>query len=362
MLKILHVVTRIDVGGISTLIYNYYQHLDKSKINFEIVSIDTGHKQGYHDKFEALGIKIYYMPQNLIKRALFFTDLLKSHKYDIVHSHIEVQSALYLLLARLNGIKGRIAHAHMSIEHRGFKNTIMRFLLNRVTTLGFGASELSLQSVFGMDESKYRIVLNNAIDLDLFSFNNKIREEYRNDLGLSDKLVLGFVGRLTYQKNLKYLVKVFVQVAKVNKDTVLLIIGDGEDSGILLSEIEKHSLLDKLVWLKSRDDVHKLLNSMDVLLLPSRSEGLPLVLVESQANSLQSVVSDRITQRVNITPCIHYLPINDKYLNSWTKLITEIGHSYKRIRTDLMLTEQHFNVKIEANNLMSLYHLSKSIN
>lgn len=355
MINVIHIVTRINMGGITTFLYNYYKYMDRSRINFEIVSIDTRERQSHHDKFEELGAKVHYMPQNLFERFTFLLRLMKSKKYDIAHSHIELQSAIYLTLAKMSGIKIRIAHAHLSRANNGIKNSIFKYILNKVVSIRAGASDLAMEAVFGKKHAEKGIVFWNAVALEEFDFDEEARNEYRDELGLDEKLVVGFVGRLTYQKNIRYLVQIFDSLAKKRKEVRLLIVGDGEDSEILTTELKARSLADKLIWLKTRKDVNRLLNAMDVLVLPSHFEGLPLVLVESQANSLHAIVSDKVTRLVNLTSYIHYLPIDSHSVEKWRDMILALGSDYPRVSTEKVLTEKHFNISVEANNLTELY-------
>lgn len=355
MIKVAHIVTRINMGGLTTFLYNYYKNIDRTQIKFDIIAIDTHYKHSYQENFEALGSNVYYMPDNIYKRAFYLLDLFKSQKYDIVHVHIEVQSGIYLLLAKYCGVKVRIAHAHWSRDNVGFKNTVLRTILNRVVTLRAGASELAIEAVFGKQYASQGKVIRNAVDLEQFKFNSDIRKAYRQELGLADKFVLGFVGRLTHQKNIPFLTKVFIEIANRREDAVLLIIGDGEDKDILHSLLQESSLLDRLVWLKERDDVNNLFNAMDIMLLPSHYEGLPLVLVESQASSVHAIVSDKITQLVNITPYISYLPINESNLHDWANLALQIGGDYARNSTKELLTQKNFNIEVEAQKMLHFY-------
>lgn len=355
MIKVLHVVTRVDIGGISTLLYNYIQNIDKNKVSFHIVAIDTGNIHGYHEAFENIGVKVMYMPQALLSRMLFLFRLIGKQKYDIVHSHIELQSAIYLLLARVAGTKKTIAHAHLSRQNLGIKNALMRFILNSVVSKRLGASDLTLEAVFGRKYLQKSYVLNNAIDLERFSFNELRRHAYRKEFGLDENFVLGFVGRLSYLKNIDFLLDVFIQVSKLTDKAKLLIIGDGEDAHKLTSKLKPEGLQDRLVWLKSRNDVHLLLNAIDILLLPSHSEGLPLVLVETQANSLQALVSDKITKLVQLTRYITYLSIESQHIDKWVNKIMEYREGYERLPTYNELTEAGFNVKKEAENLLKIY-------
>ncbi|MDE5489047.1 glycosyltransferase [Elizabethkingia meningoseptica] len=355
-MKVLHIVTRIDSGGISSFLYNYYKYTDKQKVSFDIVAIGTGVKQGYHDQFESLGVNIYYMPDNIFKRFNFLAKLIRKNKYDVVHSHIELQSAVYLTVAAICGTKVRISHAHLSRANIGFKNKLLRGLMNTVVTKRVGASDLSLNAVFGEKNGKSGIVINNAVEVKKFSFNSEKRKQYRDELGLNNKLVLGFVGRLSYQKNIFFLTKVFAELAKLNPNVILLVVGDGELRKQMEENLHENNVLDKTLFLNIREDVDALMMAMDIMLLPSFYEGLPLVLVEAQCAALKCIVSDEVTKLISITDYIVYKGIGDNDVANWVKTIEEIGNNYTRESVDDLITEHNFNIEVEANKLMNFYN------
>lgn len=355
MIKVVHIVTRINVGGLSTFLCNYYKNMDTSKIKFDVVAIQTNEKQSYHDLLVGLGCRVFYMPNNLFFRLLFLIKLFLRNKYDVAHSHIQVQSVFYLLISKFCGIKARIAHSHWSKENPGVFNGILKFLLNKIVSLRAGASELALQAVFGLRYSKKGVVIPNAIDLDEFAYSEITRQKYRADMVLENRLVVGYVGRLSYQKNIPFLLNVFSKLLHSCPEAMLMIIGDGEESDQMNKQIAELKLANNILWLKEREDVNQLLSVMDVLLLPSHFEGLPLVLVESQASSLHAIVSDYVTKLIDITPYIHYLPISKSSEELWVKLILELGNNYRRASTMDLLTQSHFNIKLEAENLYLLY-------
>lgn len=354
-MKVLHVVTRIDSGGISSFLGNYYKYIDKQNVSFDIVAIDTGERQGHHDYFESLGIKVYYMPNNIFERLKFLMKLMKKNQYDVVHSHIELQSAVYLAVAAVSGVKVRISHAHLSKANPGFKNRLLRYLMNAVVTKRAGASDLSLNAVFGEKYTEKGSVINNAIEVEKFSFNTDIRKQYRKLLNIEGKLVLGFVGRLSHQKNIYFLIKVLTEAVKQNPDVVLLVIGDGELRKPMEEELNKANIYDKVMFLNIRDDVNALMMAMDIMLLPSFYEGLPLVLVEAQCAALKCIVSDEVTKLISITDYIIYRGIKDDDIKKWVQIINEIGCNYKREPIDDIITEKNFNIQVEAEKLVKLY-------
>src|SRR5690606_37815319 len=147
---------------------------------------------------------------------------------DIVQSHSQLPSAIYLLLANIMGIRVRITHSHLSIYDRGLKNKILRFILNRNVTHRLGASESAIQSLLGSLEYKNTYVINNAIEAEKYIFNMDVSESKRKELNLEKQLVLGFLGRLTYLKNVFFLLEILQEVKSKSNNCRSLVVGDGE--------------------------------------------------------------------------------------------------------------------------------------
>lgn len=227
--------------------------------------------------------------------------------------------------------------------------------MNAVVTKRAGASDLSLDAVFGEKYAEKGCVINNAIEVEKFSFNADIRKQYRKLLNFDGKLVLGFVGRLSHQKNIYFLIKVFAEVAKRNPNAILLVIGDGELRKPMVEELEKANIYDKVLFLNIRDDVNALMMAMDIMLLPSFYEGLPLVLVEAQCAALKCIVSDEVTKLISITDYIIYKGIKNDDIRNWANAIEEIGNDYRREVIDDIITDNNFNIKAEAEKLVRLY-------
>ncbi len=352
-MKILHIVTRVDAGGISTFLSNYYQFLDRSSIQFDIIAIDTGIRQAYHDTFVSMGARVFYMPNPIVQRMFFLAKLIRSEKYDVVHSHIELQSSVYLAVAAMCGVRGRVAHAHLSMARSGLTNSLLRALMNLVVSARVGASDLSIKAVFGECYAKEAVVLYNAVDVDRFCFKQSVRATQREKLGLANSLVVGFVGRLSMQKNVFFLLEVFALLVKQKSNAILLLVGDGELRTEMEKRIELLNIGESVKFLSNRDDIPEMMMAMDMLLLPSLYEGLPLVLVEAQAAALKSLVSDQVTKLVHITEYIRYQSIDNAQL--WCDTIIEEFLVYPRISVENTITENRFNIRNEAQRLREFY-------
>ncbi len=337
--------------------------MDRSNFKFEIAAIDRNHRQVFHDPFEALGARIHYMPKDYIKRLLYISKLIYYGNYNIVHSHIELPSAIYLLIAKIFGVKARIAHAHMAfLDYSSIKNKIMQRLLNKVSTHRWGCSPDAVIGLFGNKYGQEATIVYNAIDIKKYSFNENRRNEYRRNMLLDDKYVVGFIGRLTHQKNIFYLLKIFDELQKIKGDAILLVVGTGEQEQQFISKIKELKLESKILLLGVRDDVNHLMKAMDVLLLPSRWEGLGIVLIEAQAAALKCIASNKVPQSTNVSPYILYRSIEDDP-KSWANTVKKHCDGYSRQSIDEIIASNHYDITQEAFYLSEKYiNVMKMIN
>lgn len=354
-INILHIVTSIDVGGVSTLLLSYYKKMDHKKIHFDIVAIDRNKKQLFENDFRSIDAGVYYMPKNYIKRILFLCKLIQKKKYLIIHSHIELASAIYLLIALIFGVKNRIAHAHMAFKkYDTFFQKILRIILINVSTYKMGCSQDALINLFG--KNNQGCVLYNAIDINKFSYSPIIRTEYRQQFKLNDNFVLGFVGRFTEQKNVFFLLEIFKSFISKFPNAILLMVGDGELREAFFEKAKQYNLINNILYLGARQDVNKLMMAMDVLLLPSKWEGLGIVLIESQTAALKCIASKETIPYydTNISEYICYCSIKSQ-ANVWSELIEKECMNYKRKKIDGKIREHHYDIIKEAEWLTNFY-------
>lgn len=152
----------------------------------------------------------------------------------------------------------------------------------------------------------------NGIDTGEFAFSERVRGDVRKSMGLSaSTTVIGFCGRLREQKNPLFAVDVFAAYHAMNPDSKFMVVGDGELMEPMRQRVTEQGLPEGAVLFMGgeRDDVSRLYQAMDALLMPSRFEGLPLVLIEAQTAGLPCVASDVITQDAKVTDLVHFVPL-----------------------------------------------------
>lgn len=353
-IRILHIVSSLAATGVPTMLYNYYSYMDRNKIHFDFVTIPSKVEHTYKQKFEDLGSAVYYMPKSYRGRFTYLYRLMKDGQYDIVHSHIELASAVYLTIAKLAGIKKRYAHAHMAfLPYNKLHQKLLRSLLRRVSTHKIGCSKNALYGLFGKQDG---MVLHNAIDIDKFEYSPEIRAEYRLKLGLENNTVIGFVGRFSYQKNIFYLLDIFKEYIKLNSKAKLVIAGDGEQKVAFFKKADEYSLQNKIVYLGSRNDIPQLMMAMDCLLLPSRWEGLGIVLIEAQAAALMSFTSRTTVpyEDTNISPYIKYCDISSSP-TIWANEMHKCIEDYHKTSIREILIKSNYSIQNQAYQLFSIY-------
>lgn len=218
---------------------------------------------------------------------------IKDGKYDLVYCNIGFANALLYLAVKAAGAQ-LIVHAHNTRIDIPSKKTrillniyhyISRFFFTWLINKKFGCGKAACKWLFGSLNGT--VVRHNAIDCSKFSFNEKIRRQLRGELGIDNKTILvGHVGRFSYQKNHEYLMRLFANIHEKYSDTKLLLIGVGESMDYIRNLVKALGVEADVIFLGLRHDVNRLMQAMDCFILPSRFEGLPVVGIEAQAADL----------------------------------------------------------------------------
>ena len=359
-MRVAHVVGKMNNAGVEAVVMNYYRHIDRSKIQFDfIVDEDSTHIP--REEIESLGGRIFIVPpyQKLNKYIPALIKLFKENKNKIVHSHINTLSVFPLYAAKKAGVPVRIAHSHSTAAPGEWKKNILKYTLRpfaKVYATHYAAcSRYAGEWLFGkrsMERGEVTI-FNNAIDLDKFKYDENVRNEVRKELGLEGKFVIGHVGRFCYQKNQEFLIDVFEEVYKQNPDAVLMLVGDGPDREKIEVKVKSSYVSDCVLILGNRNDTDRLYQAMDVFVLPSRYEGLPVVGVEAQAAGLPCVLSDKITKETKMTENVVFVSTSQSEIEWANKVIQNIV--IKRQDNIVQLTNYGFNINRETDKLEKIY-------
>ena len=166
------------------------------------------------------------------------------------------------------------------------------------------------------------------------------------------------MGRFYYVKNQSFLLDVVKEIKKKNPDVILLLIGKGEDEDKLRDKVEDLGLRENVLFLIDRSDVDELYQAMDVFVMPSIFEGLPVVGVEAQANGLPCLFSDRISKEVLLTDTAEMMDITLSP-DIWADKILDM----KRMNNtnQEQLRQKGYDVAVEAVKLMKWYQKLNSV-
>lgn len=313
-IRILHIVSFMQRGGLETLIMNCYRHIDREKIQFDFI-VHRDFRADYDDEIEALGGRIYRLPRLNpfspgYKKALM--DFFRNHpEYKIVHCHLDCMSALPLAAAKKCGVPVRIAHGHNSNQDKDWKYPLKRLFMRKIPATATHFFACSEEAGGWMFPGQPVTVINNGIESDRFAYDPAVREAVRTELRLGDRLTLGHVGRFMPQKNHEFLIDIFAAVHAVDPAARLLLVGTGDLEGQIHQKVSQLGLDEAVQFLGVRSDVDRILQAVDVFLLPSLYEGLALTSVEAQTSGAQCFFSDRVLRQCKIADNVTFLPLED---------------------------------------------------
>lgn len=321
MKKVLIIAGGLQIGGAERVARDIGWFADPTR--FEIHYLVFGERTGeYEEELKEKGCKIVHMPapgQGHLAFCRELDRLIKQERYDVVHSHTMFNSGLSLPVAKRNNVPVRIAHSH-SIRGPGKRSVVkscyescMRRLILSCATEWVACGQEAGKWLYGKRSFETRgILIHNGINLEHFAFSPVLRQELREREGLTDRFVIGHMGHLAPVKNQAFLLECMPQILKRRPDAVLLLMGDGEDGPMLKGLIKKLGLESSVRLTGNVANVAPWLNAMDVFAFPSLYEGMPLALVEAQANGLPCVISDRIPRDVHLTDLVTALPLEEK--------------------------------------------------
>ena len=358
MVRILQSVNVMDRAGLETMLMNYYRNIDRSKIQFDFLT-HRPENGAYENEILEMGGKIYHAPrlypQNYIRYFKFMKGFYKEHpEYKIIHSHIDAMSYFPLLAAKRSGVPIRIGHSHSSKIEKDMKYPIKFMALKclpMVTTDYFACGQVA--GNFMWKRRKF-VVVHNAIELEKFAYDETLRRRVRKDLGILDTtLVIGHVGRFIRVKNQLFLLDIFSEIVREKKESLLMLIGKGEDEDAIRKRVNELGLNEQVMILIDRKDVNELYQAFDMFVMPSLYEGLPVVGVEAQANGLPCIFSDRISKEVILTNNSEMLSL-ERGASEWAKRILNKNHTRNLDAID-ELKSQGYDIKIEAKKLENFY-------
>ena len=358
VLRVLQLGMTSNLGGIETYLMNYYRTVDKSKIQFDFLNI-YNNPLCFSNDILGMGGKIFNVPsyyKHPFKYLKETKKIINSNSYFIIHCNMNSAAMIYpLIAAKMSRARVIISHAHNSSSDKGVIKSLLHdvnkhfipLLANRFYACSDKAGKWFFTKRI-LDSCNYKIIYN-AVDLKKYKYNEKNRREIRKELGIADDcFVLGHVGRFNKQKNHKFIIDIFNDISGYNKNVILLLIGKGPLITKIKELVKKNNMTNSVIFLENRNDMEKIYCAMDLFILPSLYEGLPLVGVEAQLCGLKCLFSDTITNELSISKHSEYLPLVSSV---WVNRI--VGLTQERSR--FVVAGDKFNIEINTKMLENNY-------
>lgn len=349
-MKVLVIGMTDNPGGMESVVMNYWRRMDRNRIQFDFLSYFP--RIAYQEELEREGARCYVIPRkggNLRTYGKALRSFYEAHRGEytaIWYNTCSLANIDFLVAAKRTGIPGRIVHAHNAQNEaskiKGLFHCINRHRIAAYATEFWSCSDNAAAYFYpeSVRTSASFWMVNNAIDLERFAFKEDAREKVREEFALSpDILVVGHVGRFSPQKNHSFLLEIFAKILKKRPDAKLLLVGQGELEEGIREKAKELGVLDDVIFTGARSDVEALLSAMDVFLFPSLFEGLPLALLEAQAEGLPCyTTAHTVPKEADMTGLVHYLELSappdawaESVLSTW-KEKSRFGSYDERIR------------------------------
>lgn len=343
-IRVLHVVGGMNRGGIETWLMHMLRHIDRERFNIDFL-VHTTENCAYDSEIRTLGSKIIpcVNPSQPWLYARNFKKTLQEYgSYDIVHSHVHHFSGLVLRLAQEAGVPVRIAHCHNDSSpseknaglYRRFYLNITKGLIARHATLGFGCSQLAAVDLFGSNwknDPRWQLFY---CAVDMLPFRQPVKSsEVRNELGIPhNAFVVGHVGRFYKQKNHEFLLKIFAEILNRQPQAYLLLLGKGSLRENIEQQALRMGISNRVIFAGVRSDIPRvMIGAMDVFILPSFYEGLPVVGIETQAAALPLILSDVITDELQkVAPLVQKISLSQP-ASVWADAAVAMGDSKTKV-------------------------------
>lgn len=356
-IRIAQIMGKWNGGGVESVVMNYYRHIDRNKIQFDFVC-DNDSTDIPYKEIEELGGKVILIPpyQKIFKYHKELKKVLENGNYKIVHSHLNALSVFSLYAAKCAGIPIRIAHSHSTTNKvewkKNFIKQILRPFAKAFATDYMCCSELAGRWLFGNREydSGNVYLLNNAIDLEKFKYDENTRNKIRKSLNIKENdFVIGHIGRFVGQKNHSFLIDIFKKISNKKVNSKLILIGHGKLENTIKEKVKMLNLTSKVEFVGQVLNTNEMYQAFDAFVLPSLYEGLPVVGIEAQASGVSCFFSDNITSEAKILENVFFLS-NKESPEVWANCIISKSKK-KREDTISEMTKRNFNINVEAKKL-----------
>lgn len=342
-------------GGIESFVMNNIRYVSSEEFTIDIITHDL-HADDYVAEIDKIGGRVFlfpkFLPQNFKEIKQLYLEILRKKKYDIVHCHMANAAFFYLKYAQKSQVPVRILHSHQNKAADTLSHVIRNIPLlklgKRYANFYMACSQVAGDFLFS--NSTYDII-RNAIDYEKYKYDSSIRDKIRNQYNFSSSdIIIGHTGRLTAQKNQKFLIELVNELYQINRNYKLVLVGSGEDLEELQNLVENLHLKESVFFLGDRNDVESLLQMFDIFVFPSLYEGLGISVLEAQASGLFCICSTGIPSDADISENILHISLKEN-MQTW---VDNIIDKKSNDRSDVIL-DTKYSIKSNASLLFELY-------
>lgn len=364
MIRVLHVIGKMDHGGAETMIMNYFRTIDKNKVHFDFL-VHTDEPGEYDDEIINTGGGIYSFPQYLVYNSHYYRKVCNKffkehHDYDIVHGHIGSCASIYLAEAKKYGMY-TIAHSHSTDGGFGLIDILFKIVskdTRKIADFFFGCSLKAGENRYGygVAHSERFFIVPNAIDVKQYIYSPERQIRLKKKWGFEDKLVIGHVGRFSKEKNHKFIIEIFCRVLQQKPNAHLVLVGEGSERAKIEQFIKRCGMSNHVTLTGVRNDVCDMMNLFDLFLFPSFYEGLGIALIEAQASGLPCVASDTIPDEAIMTKNVRRISIRES-AKFWADEVLSFVKLFKRKDESDSIVIANYDIATAAEWLCEFYSI-----
>lgn len=311
------IAASLKIGGAEKVARDIAWFADHTQFRFDYLVFGDMVGQ-YEQHLIKKGCNVIHVPEPSENYAAYFRSLLRlmrQERYHAVHVHTMFSAGWAMLAAKIAGVPIRVCHAHSALTDgkslvKTVYEAVMRALILSCSTDLVACGVKAGQRLYGENvfARKGQLVLN-GIDVPAFAYCSENRNTIRQQLRMENSWIIGHAGHLAEVKNQSFLLELMPLILEKRPNAHLLLLGEGPDRPMLEKKILEMGLEKCVTMTGNVTNVAAYLSAMDVFVFPSLYEGLPLSILEVQANGLPCVISDGVPEDVFLTELIHPLSL-----------------------------------------------------
>lgn len=359
--------SKIGQAGVATMVFRWGQEFDSNKIIYDYLMQSGLPSQNYQDAIKKKGGRIYTIKngsKNMLSIIIWVENIIRKNKYKTIHinSDSSYLAAAYIFAAKKAKTENIVVHSHCSyIDDSNWIRRNIRILLHKICkpyVVKYAKYYLAcskeaglwMYSEDGIRSNKFH-VLYTSENIDDFYYNEQRRKRFRLKYNLDNKLLLGNIGRFSFQKNHDFLLDVFQNFREKYDNACLLLVGNGPLKAKIVEKVNRMNLDDSVIFMQDRNDIPDIYNSIDIFVMTSLFEGMPATIVEAQMSFLPCVVSWDVTHDVKFTDNVEFVKGWD--INIWVKAIENYLYAERKLDKKI-LYESDFNIVNTSKRLTEI--------